>query len=155
MKLSDFDFDLPESLIATRPARPRSSARLLVAHGDQISDQSVRDLTQWLRPGDRLVLNDTRVIPARLSGTRARISEQGHTQAKIDVTVLEPNADGTWAALLKPLKKVHIGETVDFSDGFSAVLDRVSEGQGHLRFNLDADAFDEALAQSGAMPLPP
>ncbi|MEP3637252.1 MAG: tRNA preQ1(34) S-adenosylmethionine ribosyltransferase-isomerase QueA [Paracoccaceae bacterium] len=155
MKLSDFDFDLPECLIATRPARPRSSARLLVANGDQINDQIVRDLTQWLRPGDRLVLNDTRVIPARLLGSRTRVSEQGQTQAKIDVTLLEPKSDGTWAALLKPLKKVRVGESIDFSEGFSAVLDQVVDGQGHLRFNLEAEAFDDALAQSGAMPLPP
>ena len=76
MKLSDFDFDLPEDLIATRPASPRSSARLLVADGDRIQDAIVRDLTDWLRPGDRLVLNDTRVIPARLSGTRTRDGAQ-------------------------------------------------------------------------------
>ena len=72
MKLSDFDFDLPDALIATRPAQPRTSARLLVAEGDMITDAVVRDLSDWLRPGDRLVLNDTRVIPARLSGRRHR-----------------------------------------------------------------------------------
>jgi len=70
MKLSDFDFDLPERLIATRPARPRSSARLLVAEGDRITDARVRDIGHWFRPGDRLILNDTKVIPARLTGTR-------------------------------------------------------------------------------------
>src|SRR5690606_17365346 len=90
MKLSDFDFDLPEALIATRPAVPRSSARLLVAEGDAISDATVSDLTDWLRPGDRLVLNDTLVIPARLSGQRQRDSAQGRTTARIDVTLLEP-----------------------------------------------------------------
>ena len=72
MKLSDFDFDLPEALIATRPARPRRSARLLVAEGDAISDATVADLGRWLRPGDRLVLNDTKVIPARLTGPASR-----------------------------------------------------------------------------------
>jgi S-adenosylmethionine:tRNA ribosyltransferase-isomerase len=72
MKLSDFDFDLPEALIATRPARPRRAARLLVAEGDAITDAGVADLGRWLRPGDRLVLNDTRVIPARLSGPRSK-----------------------------------------------------------------------------------
>jgi S-adenosylmethionine:tRNA ribosyltransferase-isomerase len=82
MKLSDFDFDLPEALIATRPARPRTSARLLLAEGDTIRDAQVRDLVEVLRPGDRLVLNNTRVIPARLTGTRTR----GEAVAKVEVT---------------------------------------------------------------------
>lgn len=155
MKLSDFDFDLPEHLIATRPAVPRSSARLLVAEGDRIHDAVVTDLTQWLRPGDLLVLNDTRVIPARLNGLRHRDTAQGRTQAKIEATLLEPQADGTWSALIKPLKKLKPGETVIFSDALSAQLDHVTDGQGHLRFNLAGDDFDAALAAAGAMPLPP
>jgi S-adenosylmethionine:tRNA ribosyltransferase-isomerase len=155
MQLSDFDFDLPEDLIATRPAVPRTAARLLVAHGEQITDAQVYDLGHWLRAGDRLILNDTKVIPARLSGTRARTSAQGLTEARIEVTLLEPQAIGTWAALLKPLKKVKLGEEIMFSAGLSATLDSVSDGQGHLRFNLEGDAFEAALAQAGAMPLPP
>ena len=155
MQLSDFDFDLPEDLIATRPAVPRTAARLLVAHGGQITDAQVHDLGHWLRAGDRLVLNDTKVIPARLSGTRARTSAQGLTEARIEVTLLEPQAIGTWAALLKPLKKVKLGEEIVFGAGLSAILDSVSDGQGHLRFNLEGDAFEAALAQAGAMPLPP
>ncbi|MEP4249078.1 tRNA preQ1(34) S-adenosylmethionine ribosyltransferase-isomerase QueA [Tateyamaria sp.] len=155
MKLSDFDFELPENLIATRPAVPRSSARLLVADGDTIHDQRVTDLMNWLRPGDLLVLNDTKVIPARLFGTRARTSAQGDTTAKIEVTLLEPRADGTWSALVKPLKKVKQGEAVQFSDALSATLEGTSDGQGHLLFNLVGDDFDAALAQAGAMPLPP
>lgn len=155
MKLSDFDFDLPEDRIATRPAVPRSSARLLVADGDRIVDALVHDLCDWLRPGDRLVLNDTRVIPARLSGERRRRGAQGDTVARIEATLLEPQTDGTWAALLKPLKKVRIGEEITFSTGLSATLTGVGDGQGVLRFNLDGDAFDAALAQAGAMPLPP
>ncbi|MEP5632239.1 MAG: tRNA preQ1(34) S-adenosylmethionine ribosyltransferase-isomerase QueA [Tateyamaria sp.] len=155
MKLSDFDFELPENLIATRPAVPRSSARLLVADGDTIHDQRVTDLVNWLRPGDLLVLNDTKVIPARLFGTRARTSAQGDTTAKIEVTLLEPRADGTWSALVKPLKKVKHGEVVQFSDTLSATLEGTSDGQGHLLFNLVGDDFDAALAQAGAMPLPP
>ncbi|MGI9369867.1 MAG: S-adenosylmethionine:tRNA ribosyltransferase-isomerase, partial [Ruegeria sp.] len=87
MKLSDFDFDLPEDLIATRPANPRSSARLLVAQGGGITDAQVFDLPEWLRPGDRLVLNDTRVIPARLSGRRHRQSAQGPVSAAIEATL--------------------------------------------------------------------
>jgi S-adenosylmethionine:tRNA ribosyltransferase-isomerase len=155
MKLSDFDFDLPERLIATRPAVPRSSARLLVAEGDTIHDQHVTDLVDWLRPGDRLVLNDTRVIPARLFGVRNRDSAQGAVTAKIEVTLLEPRGDGTWAALIKPLRKVKIGEVVVFSDALSATLEGTDEGQGHLRFNCTGDDFDAALNAAGAMPLPP
>lgn len=155
MKLSDFDFNLPETLIATRPAVPRTAARLLVAQGAQISDSSVADLTDWLRPGDRLVLNDTRVIPARLTGTRARRSAQGLTEARIEVTLLEPRADGGWQALVKPLKKLKHGETVRFSDDLNAVLEGTGDGQAYLRFNLMGEDFDAALAQAGAMPLPP
>lgn len=155
MQLSDFDFDLPETLIATRPARPRSSARLLVAAGAAIHDAVVRDLTDWLRPGDRLVLNDTRVIPARLSGTRARDTAQGPTEARIEATLLEPRPNGHWAALLKPLKKVKEGEVIRFSDALSATLVSKDEGQGVLEFNLTGDDFDAALSQAGAMPLPP
>lgn len=155
MKLSDFDFDLPDALIATRPATPRSSARLLVATPNQMTDGHIGDLVDLLQPGDRLVLNDTKVIPARLSGLRPRDTAQGRMAAKIEVTLLDPKADGSWSALLKPLKKVKIGETVAFSDDLSAELVGVSEGQGLLRFNLEGEDFDAALNAAGAMPLPP
>ncbi|MGM0659824.1 MAG: tRNA preQ1(34) S-adenosylmethionine ribosyltransferase-isomerase QueA [Pseudomonadota bacterium] len=155
MKLSDFDFDLPEALIATRPARPRRAARLLVAEGDRITDATVADLGQWLRPGDRLVLNDTRVIPARLTGYRHRDGAQGATAARIEVTLLEPQADGTWSALVKPLRKITEAEEIVFSDALSAVLEAKDAGQGRLRFNLSGDDFDAALEAAGAMPLPP
>lgn len=155
MKLSDFDFHLPEELIATRPAVPRSSARLLVADGAQTVDAVVTDLVDWLAPGDRLVLNDTRVIPARLSGVRARTSAQGDTEARIEVTLLEPRADGGWSALIKPLKKVKESEVITFSSALSATLTGTGEGMGYLAFNLSGDDFDAALAEAGAMPLPP
>lgn len=155
MKLSDFDFDLPERLIATRPASPRSSARLLVADGDHITDARVTDLCDWLRAGDRLVLNDTKVIPARLSGMRARQSDAGLTEARIEATLLEPGADGTWGALVKPLKKVRDGEVIRFSPELSAEVVSRAEGQARLMFNLTGDDFDRALAEAGAMPLPP
>ncbi|PWG18111.1 tRNA preQ1(34) S-adenosylmethionine ribosyltransferase-isomerase QueA [Salibaculum griseiflavum] len=151
MKLSDFDFDLPDELIATRPARPRSSARLLVAEGDRITDRHVRDLCDVLRPGDRLVLNDTKVIPARLFGTRTR----GAAQAHIEVTLLEPRADGTWAALVKPLRKLKEGEEVVFSPDLSATMEGREDGQARLRFNLTGEDFDAALEAAGQMPLPP
>jgi S-adenosylmethionine:tRNA ribosyltransferase-isomerase len=150
VKLSDFDFDLPEALIAVRPAKPRSSARLLLAQGDQIRDLVVRDLVQVFRPGDRLILNNTRVIPARLFGTRAR----GDTIARIEVTLLEPGPKG-WRALAKPLRKVNPGEVIRFSAVLEARVCEKSDTDLHLDFNLLGDEFDAALNQSGAMPLPP
>ncbi|MDX8353353.1 tRNA preQ1(34) S-adenosylmethionine ribosyltransferase-isomerase QueA [Cognatiyoonia sp. IB215182] len=155
MKLSEFDFELPEHLIATRPARPRSSARLLVAEGAQIVDRIVNQLPDILRPGDRLILNDTKVIPARLTGERYRSGEAGETVARIEVTLLEPQPDGDWAALVKPLKKVRDGETITFSDELSAQVLGREDGKARLRFNLTGDDFDAALNAVGAMPLPP
>lgn len=155
MRLSDFDFDLPEELIATRPARPRSSARLLVAEGASITDAHVRDLPGFLRPGDRLVLNDTKVLPARLSGTRRRAGPQAETTARIEITLLDPTPEGNWRALVKPLKKLREGETVAFSSGLSATLLGKADGAGILEFNLKGEDFDAALAEAGAMPLPP
>ena len=157
MKLSDFDFDLPEALIATRPAQPRSSARLLVAQPDKITDGRVTDLIDWLEPGDRLVLNDTKVLPARLTGKRGRETAQGWQEAKIEVTLLEPQAvpEGSWKALVKPLKKIKEGESVRFSDSLSATLLKKVEGQALMQFNLTGDDFDRALAEAGSMPLPP
>lgn len=154
MKLSDFDFDLPEALIATRPAKPRSAARLLVADGPHTRDSHVFDLPKFLRPGDRLVLNDTKVIPARLRGTRTKDSTQGTVSAKIDVTLLEPQADGSWTTLVRPLKKLAPGQSIVFANGFEATVEALRP-ETRLRFNLVGDAFDAALQASGAMPLPP
>lgn len=151
-RLSDYDFDLPEDLIATRPAKPRSSARLLVAQGDAIHDQGVTDLVSWLAPGDRLILNDTKVIPARLEGMRRR----GTAEARVDVTLLSPAAEpGQWNALLKPLRKVRDGEEIAFSGGLVARLEGRDDGQARLGFNLSGAAFDAALLDAGRMPLPP
>ena len=155
MKLSDFDFDLPEALIATRPARPRSASRLLVARATTLEDAQMRDLPAYLRAGDRLVLNDTRVIPARLSGQRARRGEQGETRARIEVTLLEPAPGGRWRALVKPLKKLKTGEEVVFSGDLSARLVAREDGAAVLEFNLAGEDFDAALNATGAMPLPP
>ena len=90
MHLDDFDFDLPEDLIATRPVSPRTAARLLVAGPDGMTDARVHDLPGFLRPGDRLILNDTRVLPVRLTGTRQRATTTGSGSARIEVTLLEP-----------------------------------------------------------------
>ncbi len=151
MQLSDFDFYLPEGLIATRPARPRSSARLLLAQGDSISDLHVHDLPGQLQPGDRLVLNNTKVIPARLFGRRRR----GEAEAKIEITLLEPDAAGGWRALAKPLRKLKEGETITFSPELSAMVAEKGETDLRLIFDRAGEAFDAALAEAGAMPLPP
>jgi S-adenosylmethionine:tRNA ribosyltransferase-isomerase len=150
MKLSDFDFDLPQALIATRPAKPRPSARLLLASGGGITDLHVSDLVDVFRPGDRLVLNNTRVIPARLFGTRARLD----AVAKVEITLLEPQHSG-WRALAKPLRKVLVGEVIRFSDQLSATVAAKAETDLTLNFNLTGDDFDAALNAAGAMPLPP
>jgi S-adenosylmethionine:tRNA ribosyltransferase-isomerase len=150
MKLADFDFDLPEALIATRPARPRTHARLLLAEGDRISDRHVHDLIDIFRPGDRLVLNNTKVLPARLFGTRRR----GEAVAKVEVTLLEPVPRG-WRALAKPLRKVRPGEVIRFSDRLSATVAEKSATDLVLHFDLSGEDFDAALAEAGVMPLPP
>ena len=156
MKLSDFDFDLPEDLIATRPMTPRSAAKLLFAQGDVFHDKTVGDLIDLFQAGDRLVLNNTRVIPARLNGVRKRHGIQGGSgEAKIEVTLLDPDTEGCWSVLIKPLRKVQVGEVITFSDQFHAELCEKRDGQAILRFNLTGDAFDGALEQAGAMPLPP
>lgn len=151
MKLSDFDFDLPEELIAVRPANPRPSARLLLAEGDKMCDMHVSDLVDIFRAGDRLVLNNTKVIPARLFGSRKR----GESSAKVEITLLEPHADGAWRALAKPLRKVQPGEVIAFSDQLSATVVAKSETDLKLAFNLTGNDFDAALQQAGLMPLPP
>ena len=150
MNLSDFDFDLPEALIATRPARPRSAARLLVADGHGLRDLFVGDLVDQFHAGDRLILNNTRVIPARLFGTRQRLD----AVAKVEVTLLEPLAQG-WRALAKPLRKVQVGEVIRFSDDLSATVAQKSETDLTLAFNLTGPDFDAALQAAGQMPLPP
>ena len=151
MRLEDFDFILPEDRIATRPARPRTAARLLVAGRQSLSDLHVRDLPGLLRPGDRLVLNDTRVIPARLSGIRRR----GEAEARVEVTLLDPAPGGLWRALARPLRKLAEGEEIRFSPALSARVAERREAELTLAFNLAGTDFDAALAEAGAMPLPP
>ncbi len=155
MKLDDFDFDLPARLIATRPVRPRSAARLLAVTGDEMRDLHVRDLPALLRDGDLLVLNDTRVIPARLHGTRTRPTGQGESVARVEVTLLSPTAAGGWQALAKPLRKLMTGETVVFSPRLSATVAAIEGGELQLDFNLAGPEFDAALSEAGQMPLPP
>jgi S-adenosylmethionine:tRNA ribosyltransferase-isomerase len=156
MKLSDFDFDLPEDLIATRPVRPRSASRMLVASAGKITDAHVHDLTKWLRAGDRLVLNDTKVIPGRLFGTRTRAGQAaGEGIAKIEATLLSPDKAGMWHIMAKPLRKLREGDVIVFSQDLSAEFIGRNDDQALIRFNLEGDAFGKALEACGKMPLPP
>jgi len=159
MKLSDFDFDLPERLIATRPVRPRPAARLLYATLTAIENRLVSDLPALLGPGDRLVLNDTKVIPARLDGRRIRMSDQGRTEAKVEVTLLSPLPEGAWMALAKPGKRLREGEVIEFSADHAPrlsaeVLAKIG-GEVKLQFHQTGAAFDAGLEAAGKMPLPP
>ena len=155
MKLSDFNFNLPDSLIALRPVRPRPASRLLVAADGGIEDKRFFDLPKYLRPGDRLVLNDTKVFPARLTGQRRRISDQGVTYASLEVTLLSLDEEGNWLSLAKPGRRVREGETVVFSPNLSAeVLSKSTDGN-KIRFSLSGDAFDKELTRLGQIPLPP
>jgi len=155
LKLSDFDFDLPADRIAMRPASPRTSARLLAVEGGVPRDMRVRDLPDLLEPGDRLILNDTMVIPARLSGMRTRDGAAGRTEARIEVTLIQPAGGGDWRALIRPMKKLRAGETVRFSGGILAERLSGADEVATLRFNLQGRDLEQALARVGVMPLPP
>ena len=147
MKTADFDFDLPPERIATHPARPRDSARLLVV-GENLSDRIVRELPDLLRPGDLLVYNDTRVIPARLTGTRGAV--------KVEATLHKREADDAWAAFARPGKRLKVGDVVAFAEGFSATVEEKREGgEVRLRFNVGGAELFAKLHEHGFMPLPP
>lgn len=151
MRIEDYDFALPEELIALRPARPRPASRLLVAERDAIADSTVARLPDWLAPGDLLVLNDTRVLPARLTGTRPR---SGGAGARIEVTLVQGDGGPDWRALARPGKRLAPGDRIDF-DGLSAeVLDK-DGAEVRLRFDREGAAFAAALDAAGEMPLPP
>ncbi len=155
MQLSEFDFELPEQLIALRPAEPRGASRLLVCEGGRIEHRQFSDIASYLRPGDRLVLNETKVLPARLTGVRKRDTAQGPTEVKVELTLLSLDAEGNWLALGKPAKRIHVGEFIEFANGFHAeLLDKSPDGLC-LRFNKQGGEFDKALAKYGVMPLPP
>ena len=147
MRLSDFDFDLPAERIALRPARPRDSARLLVVRGAEMSDKSVRDLPDVLEPGDVLVFNDTKVIPAQLEGRRG--------EASIGATLHKREGPREWQAFLRNAKRARTGDTIDFGAGVAAsVLDKGEDGSALLRFAGD-EPVELLLERAGRMPLPP
>ncbi len=155
MNLSDFDYHLPEERIAIAPARPRDSARLLHVAADGLHDLIVRDLPSLLRPGDLLVVNDTKVIPAQLTASRVNArSDDKRGTAKIGITLDRRLDDGSWRVLLRNAKRVRAGDTLVIDPDFSAeVLEMLEGGAALLRFT--ADDFYAALARSGALALPP
>ncbi|KCZ87161.1 S-adenosylmethionine:tRNA ribosyltransferase-isomerase, partial [Hyphomonas johnsonii] len=156
MNLDAFQFDLPERLIALRPADPQDSARLLVVHGDgRLEDAHVRDLPRYLAPGDVLVFNDTRVLPAALKGVRPARDAVGADVA-CDVNLVERVDDHTWQALARPGKRLKPGDTIRFAEGFHAVItQRFEGGEIELAFSQSGAALERALDAHGAMPLPP
>ncbi len=154
LNLSDFDFDLPEELIALRPAVPRSASRMLVSDQGALHDSTVADLRDWLREGDLLVFNNTKVIPSRLSGTRTRNTTHGSGVSQIEATMIERISGDTWRALAKPLKRLAVGDEVVFGDIYAEVLDK-SDGQVELKFSATGEALDESFRRLGQMPLPP
>ncbi len=155
MLLSEFDFDLPEALIALRPAVPRPSSRMLVSQRAGLVDAHVSDLRNWLRAGDLLVLNDTRVIPARLNGLRTRETLDGSGVARIEVNLIAARGEGVWDALVRPAKKLRIGDGLSFGGLSASVLRKGEGGEVTLAFDRSGLALQAALAEVGVMPLPP
>lgn len=154
LTLNDYDFDLPESLIALRPVKPRPSSRMLVSDS-KILDARVADLRAFLRPGDLLVFNNTKVIPARLRGERRRETVSGTGIANIEATLIERLGPSRWVALAKPTKRLSLGDTVSFSDRFHATVVSKSGGEVTFEFNLSGEDLDHEIQLTGEMPLPP
>jgi S-adenosylmethionine:tRNA ribosyltransferase-isomerase len=147
MRVDLFDFDLPQDRIALRPARPRDSARLLAVRGGAISDHVVLDLPDLLAPGDVLVFNDTKVIPAQLEGRRG--------DAAIGATLHKRQGPREWQAFLRNARRARIGDKIDFGEGVGAsVVDKSDDGSALLHFHGE-EPVELLLERAGRMPLPP
>ncbi len=147
MRVDLFNFDLPAELIALRPAKPRDSARLLAVEGDRISDRAVLDLPSLLRPGDVLVFNDTRVIPAQLEGRRG--------EASIGATLHKREGPREWWAFVRNAKRVRLGDIVEFGGGVTAFAAERSEDGAILLYFHGEQPVEVLLERAGRMPLPP
>ena len=152
MDLKDFKYDLPEELIAQDALEDRSSSRLMVLHKDtgRIEHKIFRDIIDYLNPGDCLVINDTKVIPARLMGIKE------DTGATIEVLLLKRNADDVWECLVKPGKKARTGARIVFGEGLlvGEIVDVIEDGNRMIKFHYEG-IFEEILDKLGQMPLPP
>jgi S-adenosylmethionine:tRNA ribosyltransferase-isomerase len=152
LKVSDFDYELPEELIAQTPLEKRDESRLLVYHriSKQAEHKVFKDIVEYLNPGDCLVINDTKVLPARLLG------EREDTGGKMEFVLLHRESDDTWRVLVKPGKRAHIGARFTFGNGLlkAEVLSATEEGGRIVRFFFEG-VFEEVLDQVGIMPLPP
>ena len=152
MDVKDFYYDLPQELIAQDPLEDRSSSRLMVLDKNtgEVTHRVFKDITDYLRPGDCLVINNTKVIPARLYGVK-----EG-TQAKIEILLLKRKENDIWETLVKPGKKCKVGTVISFGDGIltGEVVDIVDEGNRLIQFHYEG-IFEEILDQLGEMPLPP
>ena len=157
MRLSAFDFNLPEENIALRPARPRDSARLLqVSERGQFSDHIVKDLPSLLREGDVLVLNETKVLRAALTGIRPAREHGGGGDVKLDVNLHTQVSNKEWRAFMRPAKRLRDGDVVHFSRDLSAVIfDKQNGGDVGLRFNQFGVSLSAAIEATGQPPLPP
>lgn len=148
MKVEQFDFELPNELIALRPAPSRDGARLLVVSGESRYDQYVSDLAGLLHHGDLMIFNDTRVIPARLSGKRR--------DARMELTLHMNMTGGVWKAFARPAKKLKPTDVIIFEGGLEAcVLEKGDGGEVTVQFNFNGENLTEALSVAGVMPLPP
>lgn len=154
MSLSEYDFELPEELIALRPERPRRAARLLVWDRGTISHRIVSDLADILQPDDHLVFNDTRVIPASLNGVRIR-SREGGGAAKVSVNLDQVLSDGVWRALAKPARRIHAGDEIRFGADLNASVLERREENFILHFNCVGEELEKRLEVVGRVPLPP
>lgn len=147
MRVADFDFDLPAERIALRPARPRDSARLLMVECRKITDHGISELPGLLRPGDVLVFNDTKVIPAQLEGRRG--------EARIGATLHKREGRREWQAFLRNSKRVRRGDTIDFEGNVAAsVVEKADDGSALLSFHGE-EPVELLLERAGRMPLPP
>ncbi len=159
MRVDLFDFDLPPERIALEPVRPRDAARMLHVATDGAHDRGVGDLAELLRPGDMLVLNDTKVIPAQLAGVRPARAEGGGGDVSVDVTLHkrleDENTGAKWRAFVRPAKRLREGDHISFGDHLSCIVERRDGAEATLLFNRGGAAFDAALAAVGAPPLPP
>ncbi|MCX4194803.1 tRNA preQ1(34) S-adenosylmethionine ribosyltransferase-isomerase QueA [Methylobacterium organophilum] len=153
MRVDLFDFELPETSIALRPAEPRDAGRMLVVSpGAPLADRTVRDLPDALRAGDALVFNDTRVIPARLNGVRTRPGAPGQ---RTEVMLHLREAPDRWRAFARPAKRLTAGDALRFGDLTATVLEKGESGEIVLAFDRAGPELDAAIAAEGALPLPP